>query len=65
MYPLTELPAGSTARYKTRHVVEVIFLDQTFIGMGMRVCSDVIGVEGAQRAKITKTEGQRGKKMGR
>jgi hypothetical protein len=46
-------------------VVEVIFLDQTFIGMGMRVCPDVIGVENAQRDKITKTGSQRGKKMGR
>jgi hypothetical protein len=46
-------------------MVEGIFLDQIFIGMGMRVCPDVIGVEEAQRAKITKTGNQRGKKMGR
>jgi hypothetical protein len=42
-----------------------IFLDQTFIGMGMSVCPDVIGVEDAQWAKIAKAGSQRGKKMGR
>jgi len=43
-YSPAELPAGSTARYKTRHVVETVFQDQTFIGMGRRVCLDVAGV---------------------
>ena len=46
-------------------MVETVLQNQTFIGMGMRVGPDVIGVENAQRAKITKIGSQKGEKMGR